>query len=246
MEFYASVFVIAFFAGASQGLTGFGFSLILVPLLSLIYDPKAAVMVSLTLGLVSKVLLLIQDWRHVQWRLLAPLVLAALVGNAAGTRVILYADSTVLHLVIGITVVVIAALLLFDFRVKLRREKVATVLVGLVSGALIGSTSMGGPPVVLFGINQAWAKQSLRANMIAYFTITFVFTSALLAFSGALTRDIMLTDAVMLPSMVVGLYAGNLAFHRAPRDLLYRVAILFVIATGIVGVYTSATSLWPG
>lgn len=239
MDLVTGSLLIAFLSALAQGMTGFGFALVLVPLLSLIYDPKLAVLVSLTLGLTTKIPLLIIDWKYVQWRTIAPLVAACLVGNVAGTQVLLYADQSTLRLFIGITVVLLSVPLLLNYRLQVKREGLATLGVGLVSGVLTGSTSMGGPPVVLFGVNQRWAKESLRANMVGYFTITVLFTSAVLFFSGAIPREVFELDLWMLPGVVLGLLAGNAAFRRAPHELMHRVVVLFVIATGILGVYTS-------
>ncbi len=246
MDFTFASLLVAFLASLAQGVTGFGFALILVPLLSLVYDPKAVVLISLSLGLLTKIPLLIVDRRHIQWRVIAPLVGVTLVGNTLGAQVILSADQALLRLGIGVLVVVLSALLLLDFRWQIKREWLATAVVGLVSGFLTGSTSMGGPPVVLFGVNQAWAKESLRANLVAFFTISALFTTALLAASGALTREILLLDAYMLPGIAVGLWVGNFAFRRVPRVLLYRGIVLFVLVTGLFGTYSSASGLLRG
>lgn len=246
LDFLAPALAIAFLAAVAQGITGFGFGLVLVPLLSAVYDPKAVVVVSLTLGFLTKLPMLVYDRRFVQWRMIAPLVLAAFVGNAVGTRVILYADPAVLRLIIGATVVVLATLLLRDYRWRIRRERLATIAVGLTSGVLTGSTSMGGPPVVLFGVNQLWAKESLRANLVAFSTLTFLFSAVLLATSGVVTREIASIDLALLPAVAVGLVIGNHAFQRAPRALLYRAVVLFVLVTGLYGIYSSAAGLLAG
>ncbi|MHB1415223.1 MAG: sulfite exporter TauE/SafE family protein [Chloroflexota bacterium] len=243
MDFIASGLAIAFLAAVAQAVTGFGFGLVLVPLFSLIYDPKAVVMISLSLGFLSKLPILWQDRKFVQLPVIAPLTIAALIGNLAGTQALVYADSSFLRLGIGATVVILSTLMLFNRRWHIKREGLATAVVGFVSGTLTGSTSMGGPPVVLFGVNQAWAKESLRANMTAFSTLTFVFSAALLAISGALTPEIMRLDAVLVPGVALGLFSGNFAFRRAPRGLLYRAIILFVIGTGFVGIFGAINGL---
>jgi uncharacterized protein len=243
LDFTFAAPAIAFLAAIAQGVTGFGFGLVLVPLFSVAYDPKAAVAVSLSLGFLSKLPILWVDRRHVQWRLIAPLTVSSLVGNLAGTQVLIFASGAALRLSIGLIVVVLSTLLLFNYRLRIKREGLATVLVGLISGTLTGATSMGGPPVVLFGVNQRWAKESIRANMVALSTLTFGFSAGLVAASGAFTPQLLRLEALMLPAVAVGLFLGNLAFRRAPRQLMYRVIILFVIATGIVGAWGGATAL---
>lgn len=244
MEFYVIAACIAFLAAAAQALTGFGFALVLVPLLSLVFDPTLTVLVSLSLGLACKLPLFLQTRQHVRLRLIAPLTVAAFAGNALGTRLLLFADPNLMRFIIGLVVVVLCVPLLLNYRWQIKREGLATAVVGVVSGLLTGSTSMGGPPVVLFGVNQAWAKEGFRANLIAYFILTNLFTLALLGASGAFTEQVLLTDLVMLPGVALGLLAGNALFKRAPVELFHRVVVLFVIATGLFGAYSAATTLF--
>ncbi|MHB1134109.1 MAG: sulfite exporter TauE/SafE family protein [Chloroflexota bacterium] len=246
MELTPAAFAIVMLAAIAQGVTGFGFGLVLVPLFSLLYDPKTAVMVSLSLGFLSKLPILWLDRGHVQWRLIAPLTVTSLVGNALGTQVLLFASGPALRLAIGLIVAVLAGLQFCNFRVKIRREGLATVLVGLISGTLTGATSMGGPPVVLFGVNQRWAKESIRANMVALSSLTFGFSAGLIAASGAFSRELVTLELWLLPAVALGLLVGNYAFGRAPRELMYRVLALFVIATGLVGAWSGATTLLRG
>lgn len=243
MEFLAAISVIAFLAAAAQAITGFGFALVLVPLLSLVYDPKAAVIVSLTLGMLSKLPLFLPHARLVRPAVLAPLTLAAFVGIYFGTRLLIYADPSLVRVLIGITVIILCIPLFFDLRWRVKRERLATMLVGLVSGSLTGSTSMGGPPVVLFGVNQNWPRETFRANLLAYFIITNLFTLTLIAQAGVITRDVLLTDAKMIPGLVLGLLVGNTVFHRVPTQVFQRVIVLFVVATGVIGVYSGACDL---
>ncbi len=243
MEFVVSVLLIGFLASLAQGLTGFGFALVLVPLLSLIYDPRAAVVVSITLGLATKIPLLYWDYRHVQWRLLAPLVAGALAGIVGGARLVVLTDPNLLRLGIALTVLVFATIMLFNVRVQIKTTNLAVGLVGLLSGVLTGSTSMGGPPVVLFGVNQMWAKRSLRANLVAFFSASSLFTMANFAAMGVVTEDVLRLDLVMLPGVVVGLLVGNAIYGRMEQVVLYRAVILFVIGTGVLGLVSSLQAL---
>ena len=98
-------------------------------------------------------------------------------------------------------------------------------------------------PVVLFGVNQAWAKESFRANLIAYFMATNLFTLAVLGLSGAITSEVLQTDLNLLPGTLLGLLIGNAVFKRAPVALFHRLVVLFAIGTGLIGAYSGAAAL---
>ena len=234
---------IACLASLAQALTGFGFALVLVPLLSLLYDPKLVVLASLTLGMACKAPLLAQAWRQVQLARIAPLTLAAVAGTFAGTRLLLAASSPVLQLGIGLLVVVLAAAMLTKPSRPLRREGLASLLVGLVSGVLTGSTSMGGPPVVLLGVKQNWEKESFRANLLAFFALTSLSSLLSLWEAGALGEELLLLDAVLLPAVLVGVIAGSSLFKAIPAERFRLLVVLLVVATGAASAWTGGNKL---
>lgn len=230
-------------AAAAQAVTGFGFALVLVPLLALVYDPRLVVVVSISLGLACKLPLLVQSWRQVELLRIAPLCAAAAVGGVLGTHLLLQVDADALRLGIGVIVVVLASLLLVERGQPMGREGLAALGAGLVSGVLTGSTSMGGPPVVLLGVNQAWGKESFRANLLAFFMVSNSWSLVIIALRGAFTREVLVLDALLLPGLVVGLVLGNALFKAVPVAEFRRVVVLAVIATGLLSIWTGLQAL---
>jgi uncharacterized protein len=234
---------ITFVAALAQTVTGFAFALILVPLLSLVYPPKLVVMVSLTLGLLTKPPLLLSCWRQVQLVRIAPMGAAAIVGAVLGTRLFVLADPTTLKLAIAVLVVALGVPLLLEYRRPFGNERLACLAAGFVSGLLTGSTSMGGPPVVLMGVNQLWEKHHLRANLIAYFTITSIASIALLTGAGVLQAEVLSLDATLLPAVALGFAAGLVAVGRVHPAAFRRGVILLILGSGILGAWTALASL---
>ncbi len=235
--------LIVLLASAAQAVTGFGFALVLVPLLAVVYDPKLVVIISISLGLICKLPLLISTWRQVQLLQIVPLSLTAIVGTYFGTQILLRADADVLRLVIGFVVVLLASPMLFDYRRPVIRERLAALGVGFVSGVLGGATSMGGPPVVLLGVNQGWRKESFRANLLAFFVVSNSSSLVNLAGAGALKSSALALDVLLVPATAVGILAGNWLFKRIDHDRFRKIVVLLVIATGLLSVWTGATAL---
>jgi uncharacterized membrane protein YfcA len=235
--------LIVLFAAAAQAVTGFGFALVLVPLLSFVYDPRLVVIISISLGLLCKLPLLIPSWREVQLLRLAPLSVAAIVGTFIGTQLLLQVDADALRLAIGVLVVLLASPLLLEFRRPVVREGLAALGVGFASGVLGGATSMGGPPVVLLGVNQAWTKESFRANLLAFFVISNTSSLLNLGRSGALTVEVLTLDAYLLPATALGVLAGSWLFKRISADRFRRLVVFLVIATGLLSIWTGGRAL---
>ena len=235
--------LIAGLAALAQALTGFGFALVLVPLLALVVEPKVVVAISISLGLLSKFPIIAQDWRHIEPRKIAGLCVAAIAGALVGVQILLAVDGNLLKVLIGIAVVLLSVPLLFDLSRPARREGLATMLVGLTSGVLNGATSMGGPPVVLFGVNQAWGKLSFRVNLCAFFVVTNVSTLLMLVVAGRITPEVLRLDLFLAPAVIVGFVVGNRIFPLVPAARFRRWVVLLVIASGLVSTATGLRAL---
>jgi uncharacterized protein len=234
---------IVFLASAAQAITGFGFALVLVPLLAIVYDPKLVVIISISLGLLCKLPLLVASWRQVQLLRIVPLALTAVVGTFFGIQILLRADADILRLVIGVVVVALASPMLLNFRRPVIRERLAAFGVGFVSGVLGGATSMGGPPVVLLGVNQGWKKESFRANLLAFFVVSNTSSLVNLAGAGALQPAALELDLLLVPATVLGIVVGNWLFKKIDADRFRKLVVLFTIATGLISIWTGASAL---
>src|SRR5919108_4598831 len=98
---------VAALVGASlQSATGFGFALVLSPALFAAVEPVEAVTSLLVVSLALNVLVLFERGRpeHVDWRALAPLLIAALpgLGAGAGGRTLVSKDDS--RVTVGIAV----------------------------------------------------------------------------------------------------------------------------------------------
>lgn len=97
--------------GASiQSATGFGFALVLSPALFAALDPAEAVTSLLVLGLALNLLVLFERGRpeHVDWRALAPMLVAALPGLAVGAVALTLLSKEALQVSVGVAVILAA------------------------------------------------------------------------------------------------------------------------------------------
>src|SRR5918996_2175167 len=99
---------VAAFAGAAvQSATGFGFALVLSPALLAAMEPVEAISSLLVLGLALNLLVLFEGGRpeHVDWRALAPMLVAAVPGLAIGAVALRELSKEVLQVAVGVAVI---------------------------------------------------------------------------------------------------------------------------------------------
>lgn len=226
--------LVIFAAGLTQSLTGFGFGLVAVPLLTLFISPKLAQPIVLIDGIVLNLIILKGVYGLVELRRMWPLMLAGLAGVPLGTWILANWDVQALRIYIGVITIVVAAFFATGFRREVRREKAASVPVGFLSGVMSGSINLGGPPVILFFANQNIPRQIFRANIIAYFLIIQAMAVPLLAFNGILTMGALSSGLVLLPGLILGGLLGSYFSAKVPELFVRRLTLLIVSGAGVV------------
>jgi uncharacterized membrane protein YfcA len=226
---------VAAFAGAAvQSATGFGFALVLSPALFAVMDPVEAVTALLALGLALNLLVLFEGGppEHVDWRALAPMLVAALPGLAVGAVALTQLSKEALQVAVGVAVILAAAW-------QLRERPSATIpapLAGFVSGTLTTSISVSGPPLVLWLRARGVPPEEFRASLAASFLVlNVVGWIVLLAAEGSGAFDGGAV-ALLLALVVAGYALGAVVFRRLDRELFFNIVLALVALTGLASV----------
>jgi uncharacterized membrane protein YfcA len=227
---------IALAAGLVRGITGFGGAMVMSPPLALLLGPRIAVPVVLLLESIIATPMLVQTRHHVNWRVIGAILLAACACVPFGVLVLGVADPQVIRRAIAITVIVFALLLLRGWRYTGRPRLATSLGLGAVSGGMLGATSIGGPPVILYLLSGPDAIETTRANLTLYVTLTSLVGIAMLLQQGILAADAWWTSLWLAPSYYVGLVGGLRWFPRF-SDTRFRqltLLLLIVVSAGIV------------
>ena len=104
------------------------------------------------------------------------------------------------------------------------------------SGAMMATTSVGGPPVLLYLLSGNDPPQVNRANIVTYYFLTQFLLIVIVLATGVAGIDALVRAVVLFPVMVLGAWAGGRAFHGLASERLYRnVALAILFATGLFG-----------
>jgi uncharacterized membrane protein YfcA len=229
-----------FFAGLTQGTTGFGFALVAVPPMTILVDPQIIVPALLVQTLMTGTLILLHARKHLCINRMWLLPLSGVAGIPAGTLILVVLDPGPLRVLIGIVVVIAALAMMAGFRRPIRNERVASVPVGFVSGTLSASTGLSGPPVIFFYTNQSVDIREFRANIVAHFFIMNIATIPIYIISGLFTGENLLLSAQLLPATLVGVTSG-IVINRWVREALFRrIALGLILASGTIAVVSGA------
>lgn len=231
------VIVVALGAAFNQAVSGFGFALIAVPLVSLATSAAHAVVIVSLVGLPVTIVMAARHHHHVDRRAVRALLAASLAGMPLGLVVLTLVSDGVLRVVIGAAVLVLATFVAVELPIG-RAARVVDVMSGFASGVLATSTGTNGPPLV-FGLRaRGLSAQQFRSTISVLFAVSGVVS----LFGFVVTRHV---DAVALghatvalPFVGLGWFVGDRvaprvaerAFHRLIVALLYASALSAMVS----------------
>lgn len=134
-------------ASIAQSVTGFGSALVAAPLLALVTDVRTSVVAVTLASLALTGGAAARERAHIDIRLARSLSLVGFVGLPIGLLLLAHARGALLSVLMASTVV--AALIVVVAEIRLPERWLATASTGLLSGVLLTSTGMNGPPLVM-------------------------------------------------------------------------------------------------
>ncbi len=224
---------IAFLGSLVYGITGFGSSLVTIPLATHFVPLPFALAVFALMDLANALRVGLQrpgDAIKGELMRMVPLVL---VGTVVGVTVLVNLPRAGAMLALGLFVLFYAGYSL------LRRPGGATVSTGWAyfAGFAGGITSTlfgaGGPPYAIYLSHRPLAKEQFRATL----TLTTVFSIGMRVAAFALTglllkREVLLAAIAVLPAGFIGVSLASRLFRRVSHELLLRLVALMLLVAG--------------
>jgi uncharacterized membrane protein YfcA len=233
----AAALVVFVLAAAAQAVTGFGLALVAVPLLTVFVDPVAAVVTTTMVGLVLTGLASYRERDHVERSVATRLTGAALLGMPVGLLALSRLDERSLKMVIAAGLLLLVGLLLA--RVRLPAGTTAQYGSGVVSGMLLTSTGMNGPPVVLTVQALGLPPRRFRGTLQVVFCMQdLVAVVAFIAF-GFVDPVIAAAVAAGAVGVPVGWWAGDHLFAGLSPERFRAVVLSTLVATALVSLATA-------
>ena len=236
---YAITVVTVFVAATLQSLSGFGFALVVMPVLTLVVGLETA---APTVALTALTLYVINVFRYRRSIDLGEVFrqgLTSALGVPIGIWVLSTVNEHLVKQVMGICLVLYAVYSLARPVVSWRPGPIWVYPAGFFAGCLAGAYNIPGPPVVVYGSLRRWPRDEFRAILQSLFLVngSLVVTSHLLA--GNVTSQVLINWLYTFPVLLLGILVGSLVDRRADRDafrVLVQAMILVMGVALVVGV----------
>jgi uncharacterized protein len=230
----AAILLIVLLAYTVFGATGFGSSLIGVPLLAHLVPLTFAVPLITLLDAGAATTQSVRQWRHASWPVFRRILPAMLVGIAIGTTLLVSLPQAPLLLALGIFVSGYGAYLFLGTRRLRTAPDWLAYPIGLVGGVFSVTFGTGGPIYMVFLSARIHDKSVLRATSSVVITVSVWIRLVVFLAAGLLLHPPLLTLALlMVPVMILGLVIGNRLHHALSGSGFMRLLALLFLINGV-------------
>ncbi len=226
-----AVFLASFFATVS----GSGYALIAMPLLSTVMPLKEAVIFVIVNTIILRIVTMFNVRNKFEWNTVLTTCFGSFLGTIPGSYTLKVMSSTHLQIFLGTVLLVATWLMSKEYCIKIENKTLGRFGAGFLSGFFGSSTSISGPPMMIYFLNEKVEKDIMRANMIWFFGIGGIalFVSNYLSGNVAAVTDWNVLIA-MVPAMFLGIYLGEKFFMRLNQELFRKLSLLIICAGAVM------------
>jgi uncharacterized membrane protein YfcA len=200
------------------GVTGFGSTLVAVPLLAHVVPLKFAIPVVVLLDCFASVSQGLKLRADIDRREVVALIPFLVAGMAVGTLLLVSVPGELLMTALGVLVLIYGASYFFNRGAALKLPRWSAAPIGLFGGTTAALFGSGGPVYVIYFAGRGATPDQIRATMPLVFVFTTVARIAVFALAGLFVTDVFIATALLLPAMALGLWLGNRLHGKLARD----------------------------
>ncbi len=220
-------------AGFVRGVTGFGGAMLMTPVLSVLIGPVPAVVTALILETAAALVMFPDALPKAQWRTLLYLTLPAVVTVPLGGYILLTLDPVIARKMIAAVVIIFSTMLLLGLRYSGSPRVVTSLALGSLVGVLLGATSVGAPPVILYLLSGPDSAAVTRANLTLFVTAISVIGLVMLTAAGAITATLAVSAVILTVPFLLATWLGGKFFARLSDPGVRRLALVLMLCVGI-------------
>lgn len=217
-----------------KGLCGFANTLVFSTILSFGIDNINITPVELILGYPSNVIIAWKERKSVDWKVCLPLALLVLLGNIPGIILLKQGDARMIKLIFGFVIIGVGVEMLLRERSKkaVKSTKPLLALIGIISGVLCGLYGIGAL-LAAYVSRVTGNSKEFKANICIVFIVENTFRIIMYACTGILNLQVIGQAAVLVPFMLLGLFAGMKSGKVLDERIVKKLVLVMLMLSGV-------------
>ena len=239
MTEYLFVLSTGLVAGAVSGVIGTGSSIMLLPVLVLVFGPKQAIPIMAVAAVMANAARVMAWWCGVDWRAVAAYSIPGAPAAALGAQTLLVLPSQVIEIALGLFFLAMIParrrLERAQYRLRTWQLALAGAVIGFLTGIVLSTGPLSVPAFLAYGLS----KGAFLSTEAASSLVLFVSKAAAFRELGALPAEAMLQGVIVGSSLMAGTFLGKHAVLGMSAATHYRLLDAVMMCAGV-------TLLWTG
>ncbi len=224
-----------------QRITGFGYGIFVMmffPHFMGSYGEANALsgMISAT----TSIIVALSMRKLINWKNLpAPLICSAITSFLA-VQFMAGQTDRILKMLLGFVLIILSIyFFFFSGKIQFKPALWKGALAGALSGIMNGLFSMGGPPMVIYFMMSSKDMKEYLATIQMYFALSNIYTTAVKASAGYVTRSVLIFYIIAALSALLGVWLGKRVFNRCKPNILKKAVYGFMAISGVINIVTT-------
>lgn len=221
-----------------QSLVGFGGTLLSMPLGIMLMGMPLTKPVMTIVAWITGVVVLITEYRHIQWKEAIKMTGVMLVGVLFG----LWATGRVqLNFLLILYAVVVTGIGVQKLFFPTKREAsipVQNICLG-IAGLMQGLFVSGGSFLVVYAVARLKEKRQFRATVNAVWAFLNLVMITTFGLNGALTRDVVTMSAISIIPTLIAIWLGGALTRKVNQSTFLKFIYIVLIVSGLVLLVTN-------
>jgi uncharacterized membrane protein YfcA len=229
-------------AGTISGIVGFGSSIMLMPVLVIVYGPLQAVPIMAIAAILANVSRVLIWWREVDWRACAAYALTAAPAAALGARTLLVLPPALIEGALGIFFLLMIParrwLAAHGLRLRPRHLLVIGAGIGFLTGIVVTTGPITAPIFMAAGlVKGAFIATEAAGSLAVYLSKTAVFRQF-----GALPAPVVMQGLITGASLMAGAWVARRFVLRLHPDRFRLLMDALMLLSGLAMLWNGVRS----
>jgi len=237
---YLIVLIVGLMAGVLSGIIGTGSSMMLMPVLVILYGPQQAVPVMAIASILGNLGKVLSWWREIDWRACIAYSVTAVPGAMLGVRTLLALPARTVDLALGVFFLAMVPTRRWLARRSLRFSLFQLSLIGALVGFLTGIVVSTGPITVPVFMNYGLVKGAFLATEAAGSLAVYGAKVATFHRFGALPPRIVADGLITGASIIAGTFCVRRIVATMSANTFRLVVDALMLSSGLTLLWAAA------
>jgi uncharacterized protein len=206
---YAVILVVGLVAGTLGGIVGFGSSIMLMPVLVIVFGPRQAVPIMAIAAIMANLARILAWWREVDWRAVVAYSVTGVPAAALGARTLVALPPRLVESALGLFFIAMIPLrrwmAVHNLRLNAWHLAAIALPIGFVTGIVVSTGPITAPIFLAYGmVKGAFVGSEAAASLAVYLSKSITFRSL-----GVLPLDIAVKGLITGSSLMAGAFVAK-------------------------------------